>query len=132
MAQSDLSVTMKVFEYRDDVLHAEAVSFETIADAHGTPAYVYSRAGIEERYRALQVALGNTPHGIRYAVKANSNIAVLHVLSQLGCGFDIVSGGELERVIAAGGDTKKVVFSGVGKRDEELRLALANDIECFK
>lgn len=120
-----------VFEYRQDVLHAEAVSLEAIADAHGTPTYVYSRARIEERYRALHEAFGDTPHGIRYAVKANSNLAVLHVLGRLGCGFDIVSGGELERVIAAGGDSTKVVFSGVGKRDEELRLALTHDIECF-
>ncbi|MEJ2132537.1 MAG: diaminopimelate decarboxylase, partial [Gammaproteobacteria bacterium] len=89
------------------------------------------RGCIEARYGALEAALGKMPHAIRYAVKANSNLAVLSVLARLGSGFDIVSGGELERVIAAGGDPSKVVFSGVGKRDEELRLALENGIECF-
>lgn len=122
---------MSIFDYRQQVLHAEDVSLQAIADAHGTPVYVYSRASIEERYSAFETALGDLPHAIRYAVKANSNIAVLNVLAKLGCGFDIVSGGELERVIAADGDTGKVVFSGVGKRDEELRFALAQNIECF-
>ncbi|MEE9254740.1 MAG: diaminopimelate decarboxylase [Pseudomonadales bacterium] len=122
---------MAIFDYRQDVLHAEDVSLEEIARVHATPAYVYSRTRIEERYTAFEAALGDMPHGIRYAVKANSNLAVLNVLAQLGSGFDIVSGGELERVIAAGGDTTKVVFSGVGKRDDELRFALGRDIECF-
>lgn len=119
------------FDYRGDVLHAESVSLEEIARAHGTPVYVYSRTGIEQRYGAVDAALGGMPHAIRYAVKANSNLAVLNVLARLGSGFDIVSAGELERVTAAGGDPSKVVFSGVGKREDELRFALGRGIECF-
>src|SRR6185295_17910497 len=99
------------FQFRDGELFAEAVSIREIVAAHGTPTYIYSRAHIEQRFRSYDAALGNRPHLICYSVKANSNIAVLNVLARIGAGFDIVSGGELERVLAAGGDPDKIVFS---------------------
>ncbi len=122
---------MDHFEYRDGELHAEAVSLRTIAETYGTPAYVYSRATLERHWRAFDQAFAGHPHLVCYAVKANSNLAVLNLLTRLGSGFDIVSGGELERVIAAGGDPAKVVFSGVGKRREEMARALELGIRCF-
>ncbi len=122
---------MDHFEYRDGRLYAEEVPVADIAAAVGTPCYVYSRATIERHWRAFDHAFGEHPHLVCYAVKANSNLAVLNVLAQLGSGFDIVSGGELERVLAAGGDPGKVVFSGVGKRCEELERALEAGIHCF-
>ncbi len=122
---------MNPFAYQDRQLFAENVSLADIADTAGTPCYVYSRAYIEERFRAFDSALNGRDHFICYAVKANSNIAVLNLLARLGSGFDIVSGGELERVLAAGGDPKKVVFSGVGKTRAEMRRALAVGIYCF-
>ncbi|MDX9874777.1 MAG: diaminopimelate decarboxylase [Spongiibacteraceae bacterium] len=122
---------MTAFNYRDGELHAEGVPLRTLAQAFGTPTYVYSRAAIEERFRSYTAALTGRSHLICYAVKANSNLAVLNVLAQLGAGFDIVSGGELQRVIAAGGDPAKVVFSGVGKTHQEMREALAAGIHCF-
>ena len=97
----------------------------------GTPCYVYSRAAIEDRYRAFDQAFGERPHLVCYAVKANSNLAVLNVLARLGSGFDIVSGGELERVLAAGGKASQIVFSGVGKGEDEMRRALEAGIACF-
>jgi len=103
----------------------------TIAERFGTPCYVYSRATLERHWRAFDAALASRPHLICYAVKANSNLGVLSVLAQLGSGFDIVSVGELERVLAAGGDPSKVVFSGVGKRADEIRRALQVGIRCF-
>lgn len=115
----------------DGVLHCEGVSLETVAAAHGTPSYVYSRAALTAAYQAYAQALAGHPHLICYAVKANSNLAVLNVLARLGAGFDIVSGGELARVLAAGGEPGKVVFSGVGKTEAEMRLALEADILCF-
>lgn len=122
---------MDHFEYRDGELFVEDVSVNEIAKAFGTPAYVYSRATLERHYRAFDDALDEVPHMVCYAVKANSNLAVLNVLARLGSGFDIVSGGELERVIAAGGDPGRVVFSGVGKSPEEMKRALEVGIYCF-
>jgi len=122
---------MNPFAYRDRQLYAEDVPLADIARQVGTPCYVYSRAYIEERFRAFDAALAGREHLVCYAVKANSNLAVLNVLARQGSGFDIVSGGELERVLAAGGDPAKVVFSGVGKTREEMRLALSAGIYCF-
>jgi diaminopimelate decarboxylase len=110
---------------------AEDLPVTQLADEFGTPCYVYSRAALEARFREYQNALAGCNHLVCYAVKANSNLAVLDVLARLGAGFDIVSGGELERVIAAGGDPAKVVFSGVGKTPAEMARALALDIACF-
>jgi diaminopimelate decarboxylase len=119
------------FRYVNGRLHAEGVALDAIAREHGTPVYVYSRAAIESRYRAIEAALHAVAHRVCYAVKANGNLAVLNVLARLGAGFDIVSGGELERVIAAGGDPAKVVFSGVGKRRDEMHQALRAGVACF-
>jgi diaminopimelate decarboxylase len=119
------------FAYRDQTLHAEDVPLDRIAAAFGTPCYVYSRAALETAYRTYDDALARRDHLICYAVKANSNLAILNVLARLGSGFDIVSGGELARVIAAGGDPRKTVFSGVGKTTDEMRAALAAEILCF-
>jgi len=119
------------FEYRSGELHAEAVPLAQIAERYGTPCYVYSRRALVETYRAFDAAFAARDHLVCYAVKANSTLAVLNLLARLGSGFDIVSGGELARVIAAGGDPRKVVFSGVGKTAEEMRQALAAGILCF-
>ena len=122
---------MEYFPYRDGSLHAENVPVSDIAAAHGTPCYVYSRAALEAAFGEYQRALSGCEHLICYAVKANSNLAVLNVLARLGAGFDIVSGGELERVVAAGADPAKVVFSGLGKQPGEMRRALELGIHCF-
>nr|WP_298413941.1 diaminopimelate decarboxylase [uncultured Halomonas sp.] len=122
---------MDHFDYRNDILHAEDVPVASIAERFGTPCYVYSRATLERHYRAYSEALGDHPHLICYAVKANSNLAVLNVLARMGAGFDIVSLGELERVLAAGGDPAKVVFSGVAKQADEMARALDVGIKCF-
>ena len=122
---------MSVFQHQQGSLHCEGVSLEAIAEAHGTPTYVYSRRAIESAFLAYQTALADRPHLICYAVKANSNLAVLNVLAALGAGFDVVSIGELERVIATGGAADKVVFSGVGKTREEMLSALEHGIRCF-
>ena len=122
---------MDHFEYRNGRLYAEEVPVANIAAAVGTPCYLYSRATIERHWHAFDRAFGDHPHLVCYAVKANSNLAVLNLLARLGSGFDIVSGGELERVMAAGGDPGKVVFSGVGKRRDELERALDVGIRCF-
>jgi len=119
------------FDYRNQELHAESVSLTQIAERYGTPCYVYSRAALTEAWRAFDAAFTGRDHLVCYAVKANSSLAVLNVLARLGSGFDIVSGGELARVLAAGGDPRKVVFSGVGKSAEEMRQALAAGILCF-
>jgi diaminopimelate decarboxylase len=119
------------FEYRDGELYAENVRVADIATRFGTPCYVYSRATLERHYRAFDDALSPVEHQVCYAVKANSNIAVLNVLARMGSGFDIVSGGELFRVLRAGGDPARVVFSGVGKTDAEMRDALNSGIHCF-
>ncbi|GHB03857.1 diaminopimelate decarboxylase [Modicisalibacter luteus] len=122
---------MDHFEYRDGVLYGEDVPLAQVAERFGTPCYVYSRATLERHYRAYTEALGSHPHLICYAVKANSNLAVLNLLARLGAGFDIVSQGELERVLAAGGDPAKVVFSGVAKQADEMTRALEVGIKCF-
>ena len=122
---------MDHFHYSDRIYHAESVALPTIADAVGTPCYVYSRATIEHHWQVFDRAFGEYPHQICYAVKANSNLAVLRLLADLGSGFDIVSGGELTRVIAAGGDAKKIVFSGVAKTGDEISQALTAGIQCF-
>ncbi len=122
---------MDHFQYRNGRLHAEEVSLAMVAEAYGTPCYVYSRATIERHWRAFADVFAGRPHLICYAVKANSNLAVLNVLARLGSGFDIVSGGELARVLRAGGDPRRVVFSGVAKSEAEIRDALAADILCF-
>ncbi len=122
---------MSYFVYRDQKLCAEGVPLDHIADTFGTPCYVYSRAALEATWRAYDEALARRDHLICYAVKANSNLALLNLLARLGSGFDIVSGGELARVIAAGGDPRKTVFSGVGKTESEMRAALSADILCF-
>ncbi len=115
----------------DGRLHLEGVALDTLAERFGTPLYVYSRAALESAYRAYTEAFAATPHLICYAVKANSSLAILNLFARLGAGFDIVSGGELARVLAAGGDAGKVVFSGVGKTAAEMRAALEAGILCF-
>ncbi len=120
-----------MFRYRDGHLYCEAVELEAIARAAGTPLYVYSSQSILHAYREYDAALGDLPHMVCYAVKANSTLAVLSLLAQAGCGFDIVSGGELFRVLKAGGDPARVVFSGVGKTAAEIELALVNGINNF-
>lgn len=122
---------MDHFNYRGDHLYAEDVPLAEIARRFGTPCYVYSRATLERHWRAFDEALSAWPHLVCYAVKANSNLALLNLLARLGSGFDIVSLGELERVIQAGGDPAKVVFSGVGKRVDEMERALELGIRCF-
>ena len=122
---------MDAFNYRDGELFAEGVALSAIAERFGTPTYVYSRAHIEAQYRAFADALSGMPHLVCFAVKANSNLGVLNVLARLGSGFDIVSRGELERVLAAGGQPDKIVFSGVGKTREDMRRALQVGVHCF-
>lgn len=122
---------MDYFAYKNQQLFAEDVALEEIANKYATPCYVYSKATIERHWHAFDKAAGDQPHLICYAVKANSNLAVLNVMAQLGSGFDIVSGGELSRVLKAGGDPEKVVFSGVGKTHEEIAFALEKNIKCF-
>ena len=122
---------MDYFKYQDGVMYAENVPVPDIAAAHGTPCFIYSRATLERHWRAFDAALAGVEHLVCSAVKANSNLAVLNVLARLGSGFDIVSVGELERVLAAGGDPQRVVFSGVGKRADEIRRALEVGIYCF-
>lgn len=122
---------MDHFEYQQGQLFAEKVAVADIAKQHGTPCYIYSRATLERHWHAFDDALSGLDHLVCYAVKANSNLAVLNLFARLGSGFDIVSVGELERVLAAGGEAGKVVFSGVGKRADEMRRALEAGIRCF-
>ncbi|PYB80123.1 diaminopimelate decarboxylase [Pseudomonas sp. LB-090624] len=122
---------MNAFNYRDGELFAEGVALSALAERYGTPTYVYSRAHIEAQYRSYTDALQGAEHLVCFAVKANSNLGVLNVLARLGAGFDIVSGGELERVLAAGGRADRVVFSGVGKTREDMRRALEVGVHCF-
>ncbi len=122
---------MDHFQYRQSELFAEDLTVAELAKRFGTPCFVYSRATIERHFRAFDHALADHPHLICYAVKANSNLAVLDVLARLGAGFDIVSVGELERVLAAGGDPSRVVFSGVAKQEHEIARALDVGIRCF-
>ena len=122
---------MEAFSYRDGQLFAEGVALPALAQRFGTPTYVYSRAHIEAQYRAYADALEGMPHLVCFAVKANSNLGVLNVLARLGAGFDIVSRGELERVLAAGGQPDRIVFSGVGKTRDDMRRALEVGVHCF-
>ena len=122
---------MDAFNYRNGELFAEGVALTAIAERFGTPTYVYSRAHIEAQYNAYANALSGMPHLVCFAVKANSNLGVLNVLARLGAGFDIVSRGELERVLAAGGQADKIVFSGVGKTRDDMRRALEVGVHCF-
>ena len=122
---------MDYFAYHNGTLCAEDLPLNEIAKRFGTPTYVYSRATLERHFRAFDEAFAAIPHQVCYAVKANSNLAVLNVLARLGAGFDIVSGGELERVLAAGGEPGKVVFSGLGKQEAEIARALEVGIACF-
>lgn len=119
------------FAYRNGTLACEGVDLRLIAEAHGTPAYVYSKRAIVTRFRAYEDALAGIPHRVCYAVKANSNLAVLRTLVREGAGFDIVSGGELDRVLAAGGEAGSIVFSGVGKTESDIRYALIKGIHSF-
>ena len=122
---------MDYFHYQSDELFAEGVALSDVAKEFGTPSYVYSRATIERHWLAFDEAFSSLPHCVCYAVKANSNLAILNVLARLGSGFDIVSGGELTRVLAAGGRADKIVFSGVGKTVTEINFALQEGIRCF-
>ena len=122
---------MDHFRYRDETLHAEDVPLPLVAERFGTPCYVYCRATLERHWRAFDDALRGRPHLVCFAAKANSNLGVLSILARLGSGFDIVSVGELDRVLAAGGEASKVIFSGVGKREDEIRRALEVGIRCF-
>ncbi|TNC98002.1 MAG: diaminopimelate decarboxylase [Gallionellaceae bacterium] len=119
------------FNYQQDYLFVEDVSLKDIAERFGTPCYVYSRAALTDGYRQFAEAFRSREHLICYAVKANSSLAILNLFAKLGAGFDIVSGGELQRVLAAGGSANKVVFSGVGKSEAEMRAALEAGILCF-
>ncbi|NOT12991.1 MAG: diaminopimelate decarboxylase [Methylococcaceae bacterium] len=122
---------MDYFNYRDDELFAEDIAVQDIIYKYGSPCYIYSRATLERHWNAFDKAFADQPHLICYAVKANSNIAILNVLARLGSGFDIVSLGELKRVLIAGGSPDKIVFSGVGKREDEILSALKVGIRCF-
>lgn len=122
---------MSIFPYRNGILCVEEVALPDIAARFGTPCYVYSRSALETNYRAFRDALGGRESLICYAVKANSNLAILNLFARLGAGFDVVSGGELTRVLAAGGDPGKIVFSGVGKSEAELRQALRAGVYCL-
>ena len=122
---------MDPFSYRDGELFAEELPVAQLAERFGTPLYLYSRDALETHYHAFDDAFGEHPHRVCYAVKANSNLAVLQVLAQAGAGFDIVSGGELERVLRAGGEPRNIVFSGVGKTAGEMADALKVGIHCF-
>ncbi|WP_024850413.1 diaminopimelate decarboxylase [Hydrogenovibrio kuenenii] len=124
-------MSFQAFQYRNNALHAEEVALAELAHNYGTPLYVYSRKAFETSWREFDEAFGTQPHLVCYSVKTNSNLAVLNVLAKLGSGFDIVSQGELERVLKAGGDAKKVVFSGVSKKHSEIRRALEVGIRCF-
>ena len=122
---------MDYFNYRDNDLFAEDIAVKDIIQQYGSPCYIYSRTTLERHWKAFDQAFGDHSHLICYAVKANSNIALLNLLARLGSGFDIVSLGEMERVLTAGGDAKKIVFSGIGKREDEILAALKMGIRCF-
>lgn len=122
---------LPAIQYKNKVLSIEGVSAQAVADTYGTPCYVYSKQAIIDAYQAYSDSFAEVPHQICYAVKANSNLAVLGILAKAGAGFDIVSSGELARVIAAGGDPSRVVFSGVGKSAADIRYALETGIGCF-
>src|SRR5262245_47818434 len=122
---------MSCVQYRGSELFIEDVSLKSIAEEFGTPSYVYSRSAIEKNWHTFDEAFSGIPHRICYAVKVNSNIAILNLLTKINSGFDVVSLGEIQRIIAAGGDTRKIVFSGVGKNRTEIRYAIEKKIYCF-
>ena len=122
---------MSDFTYKNGQLHAEDISLLEIAKRHNTPCYIYSKKAIQTKYTEFDLAFTSNQHLICYAVKANSNISILNILAKMGSGFDIVSSGELFRVLKAGGSPDKVVFSGVGKRLDEMKFALEQNIKCF-
>lgn len=122
---------MNIFTYKNSELHADNVAISQIAQAFDTPCYVYSKTALENAFRQFSAGFAGTDHLVCFAVKANPSLAILNLFAKLGAGFDIVSGGELARVIAAGGDPAKIVFSGVGKTEAEMRAALAAGIFCF-
>src|SRR5204862_1103573 len=124
-------VCMHDFSYVGSKLYCERVSVESLARKFGTPLYVYSQHTLTDHFQKLDQALAPLDHLICYAMKANSNAAVMRTLANLGGGFDVVSGGELQRVIAAGGDPRKCIFAGVGKTEEEIAFALRKGIYCF-
>jgi diaminopimelate decarboxylase len=126
-----MNLLNSLFAYRDGQLYAEECSLAALAAQYGTPLFVYSRAMLEQQFHAYQQPLAGRPHLVCYAMKANSNLAVLNVLARLGAGFDIVSGGELARALAAGADPHKIIFSGVGKSIDEMQQALSAGIHCF-
>lgn len=130
-AQNHNGISMNHFEYKNNQLFAEDVAVSHIVKQYGTPAYIYSRATLERHWHAFNNAFGSHPHLVCFAVKSNSNIALLNIMARLGSGFDIVSQGELERVLAAGGEASKVVFSGVAKSHNEIQRALEVGIRCF-
>jgi diaminopimelate decarboxylase len=123
--------SMHHFRYVQGRLHAENTDLETLAEKHGTPLYVYSKATIEDHFTRLDTAMNRVDHLVCYAVKANSNLAVLNTIANLGGGFDIVSGGELFRVLKAGGQAANCTFAGVGKTRDEIEYALKEGIYCF-
>lgn len=122
---------MDYFNFKDGQLYAEDVSVKNLAEQYGTPLYIYSKATLERHYRAFEHALSDIPHLVCYSVKSNSNLAILNLMAKMGAGFDVVSEGELRRVIAAGGDPSKTVFSGVGKTESEIEFALKSKIRCL-
>lgn len=123
---------MNFFNLRENgLIYAEDVSVVDLANKYGTPLYIYSKATLERHYKAFDSAADGVSHLICYAVKANSNLAILQLMSNLGAGFDIVSGGELARIVEAGGDPRKVVYSGVAKTIQEIEYALNLNILCF-
>jgi len=122
---------VSAFNYSNGLYQAEDIDLRALAEQFGTPAFVYSQASIKETYQYFENAFAGVPHSICYAVKANSNLTLLNLMASMGAGFDIVSGGELTRVLTAGGDPKKIVFSGVGKLDAEISQALEAGIHCF-
>lgn len=122
---------MKTFTQKNNTLHAENVALNKIADTYGTPCYIYSKSALTQAFERFSAGFKDTDHLVCFAVKSNPSLAILNLFAKLGAGFDIVSGGELARVLAAGGDASKVVFSGVGKTEEEMRAALEAGIFCF-
>lgn len=122
---------MDIFEYRDKALFCEKIKIEDIISEVGTPAYIYSKNAILARYHELRTAFEDVDTLICFSVKSNSNLSICKILAEAGSGFDVVSGGELFRVIKAGGDPSKIVFAGVGKTDREIQYALENDIFMF-
>jgi diaminopimelate decarboxylase len=122
---------MECLDYKNNVMHMDDINLKELASKHGTPLYVYSKKYLEDRFNQFNTAIIDKDLLVCYAVKANSNIAILQLMAKMGAGFDIVSCGELSRVIKAGGDPKKVVYSGVAKSEQDIKFALDKGILCF-